>query len=183
MLYSCMQLCARVVSCALLGANGIVSTCSLQGEDRMDGEASRRDMSVAMAVAAHWWWVTPLRKKQSSHLTHPTAMANLPSLPRASDRVLTVPFPPTWKSWRTETKAGHFSVSGGHHEQDWDTSTTVPSQSLCCLLLPASIPLPWSCRLPSRRTCVGMYATQVDEEGLLVVVGEEHATSVCFRRG
>lgn len=73
-------------------------------EDRMGREASLRDVTVALVTATHWWWVTSLRREQSlsfSHLTHPTAMAKLPSLPRASEAVPTIPFPPTWKGWAT----------------------------------------------------------------------------------
>lgn len=104
MLYSCMHLCTCCLLCTLGGKWHRFYMVCAGWEDRMGREASPRDMTVAVVVAAHWCWVTPLRKEQSlssSRLTHYTATANLPSLHRASEGVPTIPFPPTCKGWTT----------------------------------------------------------------------------------
>lgn len=90
-------------------------------EDQMGREASLRDMTVVVVVAAHWWGITPLKREQSlsfSQPADPTAVADL--------CFLSPPFPslPPGKAEQLgETKADNFSTSGGHHEQGWNPST------------------------------------------------------------
>lgn len=183
LLYSCCTCACMLSPVHFWGQTASTGICAAWEEGR---EASLRNMTVAMVVAAQWWWVTTLRKEKSlsfSHLIHPTAMANLPSPTLASEGAATIPFLTMWKDWATAWDKGwSFFYLRWPPRAGLGPIHPLYSKSLCFLLPPAPVPLPQSCKLPSRRTCVGICATWVEGEDYWMWWEKSVQCCVCFRK-